>query len=242
MLHHQRNENREDGDEGKEHHDGAWFFKVVAAEQTKIDGEEKHHHCYEDDLSDGGAGQFAFSGVAPFHLALERLEHAPRVFIDDVASVNDFLPREHHAAGNGNARELLVELRFAAFLVIDEVRFDVFVEVAFLQGLSLGREVFVLEQLLVGRKRGVETAHVLAPRLFSADQTHHVCRVFRQCIELGHVHDARLIELLQPFENQILICRRESGESVLKIFQKFLFHLLLYLGVDVVIGLELLLD
>ena len=196
VLHHDGNHNGEDGDERVEHHNRAGLFEVVAPEEGEVECEKQHHDCNEDDLTDHGGSDLALCGAASFHLAFERLQHLEGVCIDDVATVDDFLTGKHHATGDGDTTQHIGALGLAAFLVVDEVRLNILVQVASLQRLSLCFEARVLEKLLVGRQSGIERMHRHTLHLLTRDDLHHRRRVLRQLVEVRRVHDAGLIELV----------------------------------------------
>ena len=116
------------------------------------------------------------------------------MFIDNFASVDDFLSCQHHAAGDGNARQQVGQLGFATLFVVDKVGLDVFVEVAFLKKLALRSQLWVLEKRFVGRKGRKNVADGQTLRLFSRHQAQHVRRVFHQNVVFGCIHDSSLIK------------------------------------------------
>ena len=238
MLHHDGNHDGEDGDERVEHHNRAGLFEVVAPEEGEVECEKQHHDCNEDDLADDGGSDLALCGAASFHLALKRLQHLEGASVDDVATINDFLTGKHHATGDGDATQHIGAFGLAAFLVVNEVRLNIFVQVASLQRLSLCFEARVLEDLLVGRQGGIERMHRHTLHLLTRDDLHHRRRVLRQLVEVRRVHDAGLIELVQLGIEQILIGCRQPWQSVLEVGKELLYHLLLDGLIVFVVGLQ----
>ena len=133
VAHHERHEHREKRDERVEHGDGARFGEVVVSEESEVDGEERDEERHEHYLSDEHHRHFALRGAASFHLALEGVEHAVGIFVDDVAAVYHLLSAHHHSACGRYRREEVVALGLGAALVVYEVRLNIVVEVAALQ-------------------------------------------------------------------------------------------------------------
>ena len=87
---------------------------------------------------------------------LETAEFAEGLLVHDFSAVYDFLSGQHHAACPGNRAEQVVSFCFRPFFVVDQVRADVFIQVAALQHLSLRSKFLIEEQLFVGGNRGVD--------------------------------------------------------------------------------------
>ena len=133
MLHHERCEDREDDDHHIEQGDGTRLVEVVLAEKCQIQGEQPDEDKHVETLPDERRGYLCFGCIALLHGLLERVQYTVGLGIDDVATVDDALTFQHHARGLRNEAEHIVHLRLAAVLVVDEIGFDVFIQVALLQ-------------------------------------------------------------------------------------------------------------
>ena len=78
------------------------------------------------------------------------------MFIHNLSTVDNLLPGEHHAAGDGYTADDISPLGLTALLVVGKVRREVFIQVALLQDLSLRSEFLVHEQLFVSGHRGID--------------------------------------------------------------------------------------
>ena len=95
--------------------------------------------------------------------------------------------------GLRNQAELVCQLSVAALCVVDDVRLDVFVQVAFLQYASRGGCRVVDEKLFVCAQCRIKLPDVGRFRLFAVYDTYLACAVFGQFRVAVGLHDARLV-------------------------------------------------
>ena len=242
MLHHDRHQDGKDGDEEIEHQNAPHLLQVVLAEEAQVEREEHHQDAHEERLARYGGGDGAVVGTAARHFALETAQYTVGMSVDNFAPVDDFLPGEHHAAGNGDAAELVGLLRFAALLVVDDIRHNVLVQVAALQRLPLMGQPLVHEELFVGRHLREEAFHVGVLCRFLVYHAHGARRVAESLPVFRRPHDADLVDLVQPCNDDGDVFVRQSGDAFLKVLLEFVDLLCFCQRIIVVIGLKILVD
>ncbi len=99
VLHHQRHQDGEEGDEGVEHRDAPRLAEVVAPEEGEVDGEEEDEDEHVKAVAHHAVGDLLAAVLASLHFAFERVEHAVGVFIHHVALSDDTLSGHHHTRG-----------------------------------------------------------------------------------------------------------------------------------------------
>ena len=66
-----------------------------------------------------------------------------------------------------------------------------------------GGKHLIVEQLLVGREGGVDTSNLYALGIFAKDNTHQTRGVGMQTVVVGGLHDAGLVEAVQPVDDDV---------------------------------------
>ena len=238
VAHHERDDDGEDGDERVDHQQRARVLEIVGAEQDEVDGEQRYEDEHEDGLSGDGRRYLVGGCTASLRLAFERAEHAVEMVVDDLAAVDNLLPREHHARSDGDGAEQVGLLRLAALFVVDKIGHDILVEVALLQLLPLGCKTFVHEELLVGSNGRVDAVDLDIRGALAAHDAHHVGRVFEDFRIFCRRHDTRLIEPMQTVGDDADVAVGQSGNAVAVLLAEARYLLRLHLGVVVVVRLE----
>ena len=156
VAHEECGEQGEQHNQGIEHGDAARLVEIVTAIEGEIEREANHEDGHIDDMAHQTQLVLLRVVVTPLVLLLERLDDAVGLVGDDFAAVYNLLTFLHQTAGQGNTRQQVVQAGFAALFVVHQIGHDIVVQVALLQRGTVGRQLLVEEQLLVGALGGVQ--------------------------------------------------------------------------------------
>ena len=123
------------------------------------------------------------------------------MFIHNLPTIDNLLSGEHHTAGEGYAADDIGSFCLTAFLVVGEVRGEVFVQVALLQDLTLRTEFLIHEQLFVGGHRGIDTVDGHTGGCSAVDHTDETGGVLEVLRVVGLIHDTCLIQTMQTVDD-----------------------------------------
>ena len=207
VLHHQRSYCGEDDEQGIQERNRAWLLKIVLAEESHVKRKQQDKYENVKRLPKEGRRNLVFRFVTLLVCLFKRVKNTIGFRIYNIATVDNPLSFKHHTRSLRNKTEHIVHFAFVAFLVVNKVRFDIFVQIALLQYGTFGTQQLCGEKVFVSPERCEELSDRLAYRLFAHNNVHNIAAVFHQRGEIGRIDNACFVEFVQSLRHNINILR-----------------------------------